>query len=260
MVESILLKFCRPVDRPDYAAGTARTNLDNSLSFLMKTVPGFIDIVRGKSVLDFGCGYGWQATALARSYDAEVTGLDLDRPELIASWDRIRKEYALPNLVLTADLPASQQFDVIMSCGSFEHFSDPEGILALMRERLKPGGKIVITFAEPWYSNNGAHMGGFCRLPWVNLLFPESTVLRVRSRYRTDGAKRYEEIEGGLNRMTVSRFERIIRSSGLHVEWMQLWPTLGLPLVTHIPVARELLTSACSSILTKPEMVPEARS
>jgi hypothetical protein len=47
MSERILLKFCKPLDAPDYPGGTVRTNLDNSLSFLLKTTPGFIDMVRG---------------------------------------------------------------------------------------------------------------------------------------------------------------------------------------------------------------------
>ena len=41
-------------------------------------------------------------------------------------------------------------------------------------------------------------MDGITKLPWVNLLFPERVVLAVRSRYRTDGATRYEDCGGGL--------------------------------------------------------------
>jgi hypothetical protein len=126
-----------------------------------------------------------------------------------------------------------------------------EHILRLMGERVKPDGRIVITFAEPWYSNNGSHMGGFCRLPWVNLLFAERTIMNVRSLYRTDGAQRFIEIEGGLNQMSVAKFERIMRSSGMRIESLRLWPTKGLPLVTGVPVLRELLTSACSCVLQK---------
>ena len=248
MPERILLKFCKPLDAPDYPGGTVRTNLDNSLSFLLKTTPGFIDMVRGKAVLDFGCGLGNQAAKLALDYDCFVTGLDLPRPYLQSHWSRFA---SIPNLRLTTELLTSEQFDVVYSCSSFEHFPDPEHILRLMGERVKPDGRIVITFAEPWYSNNGSHMGGFCRLPWVNLLFAERTIMSVRSLYRTDGAQRFIEIEGGLNQMSVAKFERIMRSSGMRIESLRLWPTKGLPLVTGVPVLRELLTSACSCVLQK---------
>ena len=246
--EALLIKFCKPLDAPDYPGGTARTNLDNALSFLLKTVPEFTSMVRDKSVLDFGCGLGNQAAKLAIDYGCKVTGVDLPRPYLQSHWAQFA---SIPNLRLTTDLPAAEQFDVVYSCSSFEHFSDPESILQLMAKRVKPGGRLVITFAEPWYSNNGSHMGGFCRLPWVNLMFSERTIMRVRSRYRTDGAKRFEEVEGGLNQMSVAKFERIMRSSGMRIESLKLWPTKGLPLVTDLPVLRELLTSACSCILQR---------
>jgi SAM-dependent methyltransferase len=143
-------------------------------------------------------------------------------------------------------------FDVVYSCSSFEHFSDPEAILRLMCDRVKPGGKVVITFAEPWYSNNGAHTGGYCRIPWANLLFSERTIMAVRSRYRSDGARRFEDVEGGLNRMTVAKFERLIKDTGLRVDWVKMWATRGVPpFVSHIPAIRELLTSACSCVLTR---------
>jgi hypothetical protein len=75
--------------------------------------------------------------------------------------------------------------------------------------------------------------------------------MSVRSLYRTDGAQRFVEIEGGLNQMSVAKFERIMRSSGMRIESLTLWPTKGLPLVTGVPVLRELLTSACSCVLQK---------
>ncbi|CAN5864331.1 hypothetical protein BH24ACI4_BH24ACI4_08100 [soil metagenome] len=55
----------------------------------------------------------------------------------------------------------------------------------------------------------------FTKLPWVNVLFSERTVMQVRARFRDDGATRYEEVVMGLNRMTIARFERLIRASGM---------------------------------------------
>lgn len=120
-----------------------------------------------------------------------------------------------------------------------------------MRNLVKPGGKVIITFAEPWFSPRGHHMDGFTRLPWVNLLFPEGDVMAVRSLYRDDGATRYEDVEGGLNRMTVGRFERLMSRSGMQVESLRLFSVKGLPIVTRVPVLRELLTAACSVVLVK---------
>jgi hypothetical protein len=56
---------------------------------------------------------------------------------------------------------------------------------------------------------------------------------------------------GAVNRMTVARFERIIKASGMRIEYLRHYATRGLPLVTHIPVVRELLTSACTCVLSE---------
>lgn len=250
LAERILLKACRDVRSADYPGGTSKTRIDNALDFMEIAVPGFRDLVRGKTVLDFGCGHGWQAAALARDYDAEVYGVDLARPVLQATWERIAAEYHLPNLTLTTASP-DRLFDVVYSCSSFEHFGEPDRILSMMRDKTRPGGKVVVAFAEPWYSPHGSHMNGFTRLPWVNLLFSESVVLRVRSRYRSDGATRYEDVEGGLNRMTVARFEHLMRTSGMRIESLTLLPVKRLPLVSKVPVLRELLTAAASCVLTR---------
>ena len=244
-----MLRFCKDPSEPDYPSGTTKTTVDNALDYMIKTVPNFLDLVSKKQVLDFGCGFGHQATCLASKHGTDVVGLDLPRQNLIEHWAKLKAQYPLPNLTLTTDLPTDRLFDVVYSCGSFEHFSDPVEILNMMRARLKPDGLLIISFAEPWWSNCGSHMDGFCRLKWVNLLFSEKTVMNVRSRYRTDGATRYEDIEGGLNRMTVAKYERIIEQSGMKIQWSKLWATRELPLVTRVPVVRELLTSACSVVL-----------
>ena len=83
-----------------------------------------------------------------------------------------------------------------------------------MRDALRPGGLLLITFSPPWFSPWGAHMNFFCRLPWVHLIFSEATVHRVRALYRETGTMTYGP---ELNRMTLAKFERIIAESGMRV-------------------------------------------
>ena len=248
--ERVLTALSRDVNQPEFEGGTARTNVDNALSFLIKTVPGFADLIRNRDVLDFGCGYGIQAIAMVKAEAHHVVGIDLPRQTLEDRW-KTHQALGLPNLELTTDVGA-RKFDVVVSCSSFEHFSDPADILRRMREFAKPGGLVVVSFAEPWLSPRGSHCDGFTRLPWVNVLFPEASVMKVRSRYKNDGATRYEDIEGGLNRMTVAKFERLMRNSGMNVRELHLFSTKGLPVVTKVPVVREFLTSAASCILENP--------
>lgn len=143
-------------------------------------------------------------------------------------------------------------FDVAVSCSSFEHFSDPEHILRQMIDSVKPGGIIIVSFAEPWYSPHGSHMNFFTKVPWVNLLFSEKAVMQVRSRFRNDGAVRYEDVEGGLNRMSLAKFEKIIRNSGMKIEFLDYYAVKRIPLVKKVPVIRELLVASAACVLRKP--------
>ncbi len=75
--ERLLLACCRDPKAPDYPGGTVRANVANALDFLDKTVPNFRHLVSGR-VLDFGCGWGHQAIAMAIAGGAtEVVGIDI---------------------------------------------------------------------------------------------------------------------------------------------------------------------------------------
>lgn len=247
LAERVLSAFSRDPAVPEYQGGTSRATVDNALEFLVKTVPGFLSLIREKDVLDFGCGYGLQAVAMARSGARTVTGLDLPRPALLERWEAV-SQLDMKNVILSTDRPR-EKFDVVMSCSSFEHFSDPASIVEQMRRYAKPGGLVIISFAEPWLSPRGSHCDHFTRLPWVNCLFPEKAVLSVRARYKQDGALRYEDVEGGLNRMTIYKFEKLMRESGMRIRSLHLFPVKGLPLVSQIPIMREFLTAAASCVL-----------
>ena len=81
-------------------------------------------------------------------------------------------------------------FDIVLSHNSMEHFGDPARILDVMKSALKPDGRLYITFGPPWYAPYGSHMHFFTRVPWVNLLFSERTVMAVRARYRNDADRK----------------------------------------------------------------------
>ena len=93
-------------------------------------------------------------------------------------------------------------------------------------------------------------MNYFSRLPWVHLLFPESTVMRVRRQFRDDGARHYEDVEGGLNRMSVRRFERLVDASGCTIESLGYGCVMGINLVCKLPLMRELLVNTIFCELT----------
>jgi SAM-dependent methyltransferase len=253
--ERFLLAFCRPVNAPSLPTPTNTYTVDNALNYALKTVPAVLELIRGKAVLDYGCGPGYQAVAFARSGAARVFGLDIN-DEWIANGRSVAAASGVTNVAFGKS-PDAEKYDVVISLSAMEHFRDPvhetRQMLAMTRERL------VISWAEPWYSPYGTHLNGTTKIPWLNLIFSEKTLMNVRNLYPdgSDGATRFEDVRGGLNKLTVRRFEAIVQSAkGFDVEYFRLFGVKGVPLVTKVPVMRELMTSAAACILRRGSGLP----
>jgi 2-polyprenyl-3-methyl-5-hydroxy-6-metoxy-1,4-benzoquinol methylase len=246
----VLLKIGNTPERADSWGTTPNYTLENALDYAKKTIPRFLERIEGKRVLDFGCGPGWQSVAMVKNGAASVHGVDI-RDVWIQNGRALAERFNVADKVtFSRDIPG--QFDVVVSLGSFEHFADPKTTLDQMLAALKTNGTLLISWAEPWFSHSGSHMVPFFGLRWINLYVPESVIMEARSYYRSDKARRYEDVEGGLNRMTVQRYERLIHESGAKVVESYLYPTRPLPVVvTKIPILRELLTSSCACVLEK---------
>ncbi len=257
--ERLLLTLAMPDGAPEVGA-TANYTIDNCLDFARKTLRHFDGLVADRTVLDYGCGHGWQAVAMRVHSRAErVFGLDISE-ERLAHAAALADTYGCEDRVVfgtTVPPELEGRFDVVVSLCAFEHYPDPGAELQRMRRQIRPGGQVLLAFAEPWLSHSGSHVGAFTRIPgtnrpvpWVNLVFSERALLTLRAKFRPDRPSRLQEVDGGLNKMTLNKFEEIIRSSGLQVSEVRLFPTCGVPFVTRVPIVRELLTSAASCVLT----------
>jgi SAM-dependent methyltransferase len=246
--ERLLLAFCRPVNAPPLPTVTGEYTLDNALDYAKRLVPNFPERVRGKSVLDYGCGHGWQAVAMRQAGAREVHGIEIDD-------DRINDGRLLAESVGLTDVtfgrvPDREKYDTVISLGAMEHFYDPAAELAQLCSLARE--EVIVSFAQPWYSPYGTHLDGTTRIPWLNLIFSEKTLMNVRNLYPngSDGAKRFEDVRGGLNKMTVQRFERLVGSiPGMRIHDIRLRGVKGVPIIIRIPLVRELGTSAATCIL-----------
>jgi 2-polyprenyl-3-methyl-5-hydroxy-6-metoxy-1,4-benzoquinol methylase len=256
----LLLAFARDPDEPEIGS-TATYTLENCLDFPKKVIPSFDDYIRGRNVLDHGCGYGFQSVAMCKLLGAgSVFGVDAVAENLEASRRLAQENGVAERASFGPTVPAERQgtFDVVLSLSAFEHYSDPAGELRMMKDQLKPGGVVLLAWAEPWYSHSGSHFNNYTRLPftnyplpWISLFFSDEAMLRLRERFRADRPQRIEDISGGLNRMTLARFEKIVNESGMKPLFLRHYSTKGLPLVADIPLVRELLVSSSCVILQK---------
>jgi SAM-dependent methyltransferase len=217
-------------------------------------IPDFERRIRGKRVVDFGCGAGKQSIALAKRHGCTVVGVDSNAASLQVAEASARAQ-GVPSgqlsFVERVSPEMNGQFDFVISQNSFEHFANPEATLGEMAGLLGQTGELLISFGPPWFAPYGSHMHFFCKLPWLNLLFPEKTVMKVRARFRNDGARTYEEVESGLNRMTVRKFEAIALHSGLNITYRDYECVKGIQLFARIPLVRELFVNHITAVMSR---------
>jgi len=251
--ERLLLFLSRKPGALDLQTDVEKSTLETALAMLQRVFPDLAQRVAHRDILDFGCGIGLQAAAIARSGARYVLGIDTNEKTLVQARTLAHELHLESQMEFAVRLEDhfKQRFDVVISQNSMEHFSDPLGSLEEMKLALKSKGSILITFAPPWYAPYGSHMHFFTKVPWVNILFSEETVMKVRAYFRSDGAARYEDVESGLNRMTVAKFEDLMANIGMKTEGVNYPCVKVLNFLAKILVVRELFINEVSCILSK---------
>jgi SAM-dependent methyltransferase len=253
LAEKLLLSLSRNPGSEDYEGSREAWTIDNALSELRTIFPNFMTEIKGKEILDFGCGEGFQVVSLAQNDAKHVAGIDINQ-KYLRSARNLAKQCHVDHKVEFSDTlnkSSKGRFDIVISQNSMEHFADPASILSEMKSALKKDGVIYITFGPPWFAPYGSHVQFFTKLPWVNIIFNEKTVMKVRSFFRNDGAMKYEEVESGLNKMTISKFERLLYECEMHPVRLTYKCVKGLDMLGRLPVLRELFINSVSCIVTK---------
>lgn len=101
--------------------------------------------LRGKAVLDVGCGGGILAESMAQR-GAHVTGIDLGEKVLkVAELHKLESgvevEYRLISVESLAELQP-EHYDVITCMELLEHVPDPAAVVLACSRLLKPGGHV----------------------------------------------------------------------------------------------------------------------
>ncbi len=194
--------------------------------------------VAGKTVIDYGCGEGKECVEMALRGARKVIGVDV-RPELLDAARELAEVHGVSGICEFAGRPPAKA-DLIISLDAFEHFDRPGDVLAAMRALLNRGGSVRVSFGPTWYHPLGGHL--FSVFPWAHLLFSEAALIRWRSNFKSDGATRFGEVAGGLNQMTIRRFEELVERSPLRFKWLEPVPIRKLRWV-HNRGTREFTTA-----------------
>ena len=248
-----------PQERPGYDEYEFRKSMGYAEEFFNRRYRGQLDF-RDKSVVDIGCGYGSTCIYMGLKGVRQVVGIDIDEHRLNFARNKLAAEY--PELEgrveFTLKIPQTQKFDIALSFNSFEHYADPENFIFTMKQYLKPNGFMAVAFGPLWKSPWGGHIDFMTRFPWAHLIFPELVIMRERRRFRPDeAAESFEQIRGGLNKMTLRRFKMIITDHQLEFSYFKTNVSRRkvikvFNMLKHLPSCEEYFTiDVCSIAISK---------
>lgn len=240
--------------------------VDNSRSYVLPFIEKTKKLGAGVNVLEIGCGEGGVLVPFMER-DCYCVGVDLNPLRIDLANEFLKKEVALGRMVFLyknvydADFFEHYKgfFDIIILKDAIEHIPDQEKFIPYIKQLLKTDGQIFFGF-PPWYMPFGGHQQ-ICNkkllsvLPYYHIL-PKSIYRGLLKMGGEDEGNIRELMEIKDTQISIERFERIIKASGLKVLNKQhylinpiykykfgLKPRKQLGLLTHIPYVRDFITT-----------------
>ncbi len=139
MPEEKDLFYDRFADRFD--AKMNRYDLEKRLAVVFRLLPAG-DALKGKALLDAGCGTGWFSRA-AVERGAIVTSMDIG-PRLLEKVKEKCESRRVEGSLLELPFPDAS-FDLIICTEAIEHTPDPQKAVSELCRALKPGGTLALT-------------------------------------------------------------------------------------------------------------------
>ncbi len=207
------------------------------------------DLIRGKRVLDFGCGTGPLSFLCAENGAKSVIGIDLSSKSIErARWNQQQANcpdvhFILEESASSISLP-DNSVDVIVCFDVMEHVMEYKSIMAEWKRILAPGGCVLIWWSV-WWHPYGHHMHTLIPLPWVHVLMSDESLFRVCARiydtpqfqpriwhFDEDGKRKPNPYRGqvyfdDLNKLTIRGFDEIASGVGFRPRRKQINPFTG---------------------------------
>lgn len=172
----------------------------------------------GRTVLEVGCGSGYEVWHLANSYGSDAWGIDI-RPR--RAWLALAgpRVHLIGGDVAATDLP-SATFDRVISFTAWEHVEHPRAALAQLERVMRPGGLAWIR-ANLYRGPTASHRSKYIHFPFPHLLFSDDVIAA--------GLQRAGGPHLGaawVNRLTWEQYETYFRELGFRVKsaWFDVHP------------------------------------
>jgi len=141
------------------------------------------DMFAGKDVLDMGCAAAGKSLYYVSLGARHVTGVDIVehyRAEAEAMAEKLGFSDRFTFVLGSAyELPfEDHRFDTVIMNDFMEHVDNPAAALREAMRLVRPGGRIFINF-PPYYHPTGAHLSDAINIPWVQLFYSDSALIKA---------------------------------------------------------------------------------
>lgn len=159
-------------DDPEFFRGYAdQRERSGSLNELLDlpTIRALLPALRGKDVVDLGCGMGPNSEYAAEQGARSVLGLDISEKMLAQA---LRRNPA-PEVITYARLPIEEfegdaQFDVALSSLALHYIAGYRDLVVRIAAALRPGGHFIFSVEHPVLTSKGGYRDeGERRNAWI---------------------------------------------------------------------------------------------
>jgi SAM-dependent methyltransferase len=268
----------RDFEREDWDAFYRRYQRALAQEYLIPLLSRWGVDLRGRSVLEVGCGNGGCGAAFFEA-GCRVVMMDIDE-RLVSLARRDNEAEGIDAKVFAGDVFDENAafyregpFDLVLLRDVIEHLADTAGALGVVRRRLSERGSAFVVF-PPYYSPYGAHQQilprrkllfvPYNKLPYLQLL-PRGL---FEALVRGEGPGHREVLSLSRIRLTIRGFERSAGEAGLAAVRSKMFltrpsyalrygvPVAGASVLGRIPLLREVAVTAAFYLLSR---TPEAQ-
>ena len=166
--------------------------------------------LEGRTVLEVGCGAGFEVWYLAHHFGSDAWGIDVSARE---GWPALRGEHVH---LIEGDMAADHglapnSFDRAISSTVWEHITHPEAALRELYRVLKPGGLAWIR-ANLYRGPTASHRYRDITFPFPHLLFHDDVIAAALQR-----AGKKSEGAAWVNKLTWEQYEATMLRLGFRI-------------------------------------------
>ncbi len=246
--------------------------------FIRSYFPNLELELRGKEILDLGCGCGGRTVSYREMGAAYVAGSEV-RPENVeeaCEFARLKNVDNVEFFLAPAEhLPfPDDRFEIVLSYDVFEHVENFEQSLREALRVLKPGGRLYAVFPPYYSATGGSHLQALVSFsPAPNLFFPGTVLKKATEEILTKRGYdlgfldpwRPTDKLWNMNGVTIGSFRRSLQNlafSSISIKYDPLVTNLAKhPFVRHVhfmfraatrvPFLREVMVGRIIAVITK---------